>query len=127
MASNAFRSTAFLADSLCSKSAAFRKILTDVGIRRAAVARIDLPTSGGCRRAASNHTSSLSGHVSHPCWISFRACNVFPAASSTRAEAIQPGPCLGFVSLTDLSRSRALTISPTSAADVILDCPIDVR
>ena len=45
----------------------------------------------------------------------FRACNVFPAASSTRADAIHPGPCFGLVSRTDLSNSRALVISPTSA------------
>ena len=51
--------------------------------------------------------------------MSFRACAVFPAASSTRADAIQPGPCLGLVSRTDFSRRRALLMSPTSAADAI--------
>ncbi len=34
-------------------------------------------------------------------------CTIFPANSSTRAAAIQPGPCLGLVEVTLFSKSLA--------------------
>ena len=54
-------------------------------------------------------------------------CTIFPANSSTRAAAIQPGPCLGFVEVTELSKVRARLMSPTSASEVILRLLRSVR
>ena len=48
-------------------------ILTLVGSCRTALARIDLALSTGWMRAASSHTSSDSGHASHPCRMILRA------------------------------------------------------
>mmetsp|Transcript_24624 Transcript_24624/g.33791 ORF Transcript_24624/g.33791 Transcript_24624/m.33791 type:complete len:224 (-) Transcript_24624:722-1393(-) len=110
------RSTAFLRASCCSSSAACSHTLTEVGMCSTALARMDLATSTGCRRAASSHTSSESGHISQPCRMILRACGVLEAYSSTRAAAIQPGPCLGLVVVTDCSRMRAFLMSPTSAS-----------
>ena len=44
------------------------------------------------------------------------ACCSLPATSSRRAAAIQPGACLGFVLITDLSSRRAFLMSLISAS-----------
>jgi hypothetical protein len=62
-------------------------------------------------RAASNQMSSLFGHSSHPFMIRFLAACSLPVTSSRRAEAIQAGGCLGFVSLTDFKSSLAFLTS----------------
>mmetsp|Transcript_41909 Transcript_41909/g.94687 ORF Transcript_41909/g.94687 Transcript_41909/m.94687 type:complete len:341 (-) Transcript_41909:969-1991(-) len=118
--SSARRSTVFLRSNSLSSSAACIQILTLCGRWWMALARMVLAFSPDCSRAASSHTSSDSGHVSHPCLISARADTIFPANSSTLAAAIQPGPCLGLVEVTLLSRRRAFLMSPTSASLLIL-------
>mmetsp|Transcript_627 Transcript_627/g.1343 ORF Transcript_627/g.1343 Transcript_627/m.1343 type:complete len:343 (+) Transcript_627:954-1982(+) len=121
------RSTAFLRTSCVSRSAALSQILTLVGSCSTAFARRVLAVSVGCNLAASSHTSSDSGHCSHPCSTILRAADIFPANSSTLAAAIQPGPCFGLVDVTDCSRIRAFLMSPTSASDDTLRLLSDVR
>mmetsp|Transcript_9892 Transcript_9892/g.29575 ORF Transcript_9892/g.29575 Transcript_9892/m.29575 type:complete len:216 (+) Transcript_9892:447-1094(+) len=113
--SSARRSTAFLRRGSASNSAARSQSFVDVGSLATAVARTARAfASEPCRRADSSQTSSESGHVSQPIRISFLAAMALPAISSTRAAAIQPGGCRGFVVVTDFKSKRAFLMSPTS-------------
>mmetsp|Transcript_14008 Transcript_14008/g.30734 ORF Transcript_14008/g.30734 Transcript_14008/m.30734 type:complete len:253 (+) Transcript_14008:63-821(+) len=127
MASMARRRTARFFSTVFSMSAAARYILTLLGMWRTAVARTVLEMLGGLRRAASSQTSSLSGQTSVPSRMMALACAIFPAHSSTLAAAIHPGPCLGLVSLTLLSKSLALLISARSALLVMTELSKLVR
>mmetsp|Transcript_1273 Transcript_1273/g.4101 ORF Transcript_1273/g.4101 Transcript_1273/m.4101 type:complete len:262 (-) Transcript_1273:749-1534(-) len=115
--SSAFRSTVFFRSGSGSSSAARSQSFVDVGSFPTASASMDRAfASPLCSRAASSQTSSDSGHVSQPSLMSLRAAMALPAISSTRAAAIQPGACFGFVVVTDFNRSRAFLMSPTSDA-----------
>ena len=119
--SNARLNTAFFLLLSGSSSAARSHSFVDVGKRVTARCKTERPfASELCNLAASNHTSSASGHASHPNWINFRAAIAFPAISSTRAAAIQPGACFGLVVVTDFNSNRAFLISPTSEAVLTL-------
>mmetsp|Transcript_29080 Transcript_29080/g.68543 ORF Transcript_29080/g.68543 Transcript_29080/m.68543 type:complete len:270 (+) Transcript_29080:249-1058(+) len=118
--SSARRSTRRRIMMLLSSEAACSQILTDCGIFFTASASTVLAFSGVCSRAASSHTSSFAGHAMQPSRITCRALTSLPATSSSRAAAIQPGPCPGLVEVTDLRSSRAFLMSPTSASVLIL-------
>mmetsp|Transcript_22220 Transcript_22220/g.54843 ORF Transcript_22220/g.54843 Transcript_22220/m.54843 type:complete len:281 (+) Transcript_22220:1509-2351(+) len=120
MFSRALRSTRRLRSSSSSSCAARIQIFTDAGSATTPRARMARAFSGVLRRAASIQTSSDFGHASHPFWMNDRAAWSFPASSSRRAAAIQPGACLGLVEMTDLSRSRAFLMSLISAEEEIL-------
>mmetsp|Transcript_51492 Transcript_51492/g.89863 ORF Transcript_51492/g.89863 Transcript_51492/m.89863 type:complete len:258 (-) Transcript_51492:810-1583(-) len=109
------RKMAFFRLSNTSRSAAANQILTEVGRWITALARMLLAVLGGCKRAASSHTSSDSGHISQPSRISFLAAGILFANSSRRAAAIQAGPRLGLVVIADCSNTRARWMSLTSA------------
>jgi len=120
--SRARRRTTFFDSSAVSSSAARSHSLTLVEMCRMALASTALACSGVASRAASSHTSSLSGHVSHPLAMSVRAIASFPANASTRAAAIHPGPCLGLVVVTLLRRRRAFLMSPISeSVDTLIE------
>mmetsp|Transcript_4455 Transcript_4455/g.16309 ORF Transcript_4455/g.16309 Transcript_4455/m.16309 type:complete len:356 (+) Transcript_4455:1268-2335(+) len=125
--SNARRKTRRLRSSSSSSCAACIQIFTEFGSACTPRAKIALPFSGVFKRAASIHTSSFFGHASHPFCINTRACCNFPANSSKRAAAIQPGACFGFVLITLLSNNLAFLISEISAALVIFCAPKSVK
>ena len=80
-----------------------------------------------CSLAASNQTSSLFGHCSHPALMIFLAATILPACSSKQAAAIHPGECFGF-DLTSESKSiRARLMSPISASDLRTTLSREVR
>mmetsp|Transcript_32048 Transcript_32048/g.107904 ORF Transcript_32048/g.107904 Transcript_32048/m.107904 type:complete len:341 (+) Transcript_32048:1640-2662(+) len=115
--SSARLKTFFRRSGSSSNSAALSQTFVEVGSLCTACAKIALAFAEPlCNRAASSQTSSESGHVSQPSWMILRAAMALPAISSTRAAAIQPGACFGFVVVTDLSKSRAFLMSPTSDA-----------
>mmetsp|Transcript_34633 Transcript_34633/g.70734 ORF Transcript_34633/g.70734 Transcript_34633/m.70734 type:complete len:220 (-) Transcript_34633:98-757(-) len=119
--SRALRSTVFLRSrSSPSSSAACSQIFTLCGKWCTAWAKMVFALSELCSRAASSHTSSLSGQISQPSLMMARAATTFPANSSTRAAAIHPGPCFGLVVVTERSSRRAFLMSPTSASLLIL-------
>ena len=124
MTSSAFRSTRRRMVTFVSSDAACNQILTLCGIFLTASARTVFALSGVCSRAASSHTSSEAGHALQPSRMTWRAATSFPATSSRRAAATQPGPWPGLVEVTDLSRSRAFLMSPISAS---VDTLIELR
>mmetsp|Transcript_38634 Transcript_38634/g.114848 ORF Transcript_38634/g.114848 Transcript_38634/m.114848 type:complete len:260 (-) Transcript_38634:872-1651(-) len=95
--SSALRSTRRRMPRLDSREAACSQILTEVGIFLIASARTTLAFSGVCSRAASSHTSSFAAQARQPSRMICRAATSLPATSSSRAAAIQPGPCPGLV------------------------------
>mmetsp|Transcript_87491 Transcript_87491/g.242697 ORF Transcript_87491/g.242697 Transcript_87491/m.242697 type:complete len:233 (+) Transcript_87491:2263-2961(+) len=117
MNSKAFRSTRALACTSCSRFAASIQSRTLCGKDLTAFATTAFALWGFSKRAASSQTSSLFGQCLQPCAISWRADWTFPATSSSRAAAIQPGPCLGFDVITLFSSVRAFLMSLMSASD----------
>ncbi|GIX62894.1 G-patch domain-containing protein [Babesia caballi] len=114
MNSSAFRRIRRLSLTLVARLAASTHTLTDLGTILTALASTACTYSGFSRRAASSHTSSRSPHFSHASAMISRAFAIFPASSSTRAAAIHPDACVGFVAITDLSSVRAFLMSATS-------------
>mmetsp|Transcript_92524 Transcript_92524/g.293430 ORF Transcript_92524/g.293430 Transcript_92524/m.293430 type:complete len:292 (+) Transcript_92524:1433-2308(+) len=117
MNSRALRSTRALACTSCSRLAASIHRRTLCGRDFTALATTALALCGFSRRAASSQTSSLLGQCLQPCAMSWRADCTLPATSSSRAAAIQPGPCLGFDVITLFSSVRAFLMSLMSASD----------
>ena len=115
--SRALRKTRRLRASSSSRNAACVHRSTFVGSASTARAKIARAVSGGFKRAFSIQTSAFPGHASHPRCAKLRAALIFPASSSRRAAAIQPGACFGFVLITDLSSSLAFLTSAMSDVD----------
>ena len=125
--SSALRNTRRLRTSSSSNCAARIHSSTLFGNATTALARTARATSGGFRRAFSSHASADVGHASHPLCAKLRAAAIFPASSSRRAAAIQPGACFGLVLMTDLSRRRAFFTSEISDVEDTFTLESEVR
>ena len=126
--------TRFLAMMSCSSSAARSQILTLCPTCWAGLARTTFASLSAYPNisneeeekkmkltwslTASNHTSSLFGHCSHPCLIIFLAATILPAWSSRQAAAIHPRVCFGLDLTRDSNSILARSISPIWTSDL---------
>ena len=120
MMSSARRKTRFLALGSLSNFMASIHSRVDRSLFVMALAAMIFALWLSFSRMFSSQASSLLGQTSHPLAMTFLAATIFPATSSSRAAAIQPGACFGFVLMTDSRSTRTRLMSPTSASPVLI-------